>query len=172
MSRHMPEKIAIISDSHDNLANIYKMLDYLKKEKIKIMIHCGDVCAPSVMKEIADKFDGEIHLVFGNVDGDQEKMKELAEGLNNLTIYGQVGELDLDGKKIAWCHFPWQAERLAESSKYDLVFYGHDHKPWEKKIGKTVLRNPGTLAGLFAKATFAVYNTETDKAELILLEKI
>ena len=165
-------EIAVISDSHDNLANIYKMLDYLKRKKIKIMIHCGDVCAPGVMKEMTDKFDGEIHLVFGNVDGDREKMKELESKLDNLTIHGQVGQMELGGKKIAWCHYPWQAEELAASKKYDEIFYGHDHRPWEKKIGKTTVRNPGTLAGLFAKATFAVYNTKTGRSELMLLERM
>ena len=44
--------------------------------------------------------------------------------------------------------------------------------PLEKLIGKTHLLNPGTLAGMFNKATFAVYDTVTDKAKLILLEKI
>jgi len=165
-------KIGIISDSHDNMPNIYKVLDYFKIQKVQQLIHCGDVCAPSVMVEIAKNFPGQFHLVFGNVDGDREKMKELADGLDNLTIHGEVGELNIADKKIAFCHFPWQAEELAQTDKYDLVFYGHDHKAWEKQIGKTVLRNPGTLAGLFAKATIAVYDTKTDKAELILLERI
>ncbi|MBN1778598.1 MAG: YfcE family phosphodiesterase [Candidatus Buchananbacteria bacterium] len=165
-------KFAIISDSHDNLPNIYKMLEFLKKENITIMIHCGDVCAPSVMAEIASKFDGQMHLVFGNVDGDQEKMNELAKDLPNLTIYGERGELQIDNKKIGFVHFPWEAETMAKTGKYDLVFYGHDHKAWEKKVGNCTLRNPGTLAGLFSKATFAIYDTEIDKAQLILLERI
>ncbi|MCX6797241.1 MAG: metallophosphoesterase family protein, partial [Candidatus Doudnabacteria bacterium] len=59
-----------------------------------------------------------------------------------------------------------------ESQKYDFVFHGHTHKPWQETIGKTIIINPGTLAGLFNKATFAVFDTETKKAQLILLEKI
>ena len=165
-------KIAIISDSHDNLPNIYKALDYIKKQGITTLIHCGDVCAPSVMREIAQKFGGQMHLVFGNVDGDQKKMKELAESLSNLTIHGEQGELEIGGKKIGWVHYPREAEEMAQSGQYDAVFYGHDHKAWEKKIGNCMLRNPGTLAGLFAKATFAIYDTDSNSAQLILLEKI
>jgi len=165
-------KFAIISDSHDNLPNIYKMLDFLKKENITTLIHCGDVCAPSVMKEIASKFGGQMHLVFGNVDGDREKMVELAKSLDNLTIHGEKGELEIDGKKIGFVHYPFEAEKMAETNQYDLVFYGHNHKAWEKKVGNCILRNPGTLAGLFAKATFATYDTETGQAKLILLERI
>jgi len=164
--------IAIISDSHDNLPNIYKALDYFKQQGITTLIHCGDVCAPGVMREIAQKFGGRVHLVFGNVDGDREKMKELAKDLPNLTIHGEQGEVTIDGKKIGFIHYPREAEAMAATGRYDAVFYGHDHKPWEKQLGRTTLRNPGTLAGLFAKPTFATYDTATNKAKLILVETL
>ncbi|OGY43043.1 MAG: hypothetical protein A2729_05670 [Candidatus Buchananbacteria bacterium RIFCSPHIGHO2_01_FULL_39_14] len=165
-------KIAVISDSHDNLVNIYRALSFIKKQKIKTIIHCGDVCAPAVLEEIAKKFKGKIHLVFGNVDGDQKMMKAVATKFKNIIIHGQTGQLEFGGRTVVFTHYPWLAQKLAQSQKYDALFYGHDHRVWEKKIGKTVLRNPGTLAGLFARATFAIYDPKTDKAELILLERI
>jgi len=61
---------------------------------------------------------------------------------------------------------------LAKNSKYDLIFFGHTHQPWEKKIGDCRLVNPGTLAGMFNKATFAVYDSKTDKLELKLVERL
>jgi putative phosphoesterase len=165
-------KLAIISDSHDNLPNIYKALDYIKKQGIEIIIHCGDVCAPSALKEIAKNFSGQIHLVYGNVDGDHLRMENLKAEFQNLKIHGEVGNLKLDGKKIAWIHYPDKAKELARTSQYDVIFYGHTHKPWEEIVNKTHLINPGTLAGMFAKATLAIYDTKTGKAKLVLLEKI
>ncbi len=175
-------KIAIISDSHDNIPNIEKMLDWVNKNNIEMMIHCGDLAAPSILiNELEPKFKGQIHFIHGNV-ADREMNEKLAKKYKNVTCYGDQGELEIGGKKnksaeakrrrIAFCHYPNQAEELAKTAKYDLIFYGHDHKPWEKYIGKTRLLNPGTLAGMFNKATFAVYDTATDKAKLILLEKI
>lgn len=164
--------LGIISDTHDNLPNIYSALDFFKKQGITTIIHCGDVCAPSVMKEIAEKFSGAVHLVFGNVDGDTQKMKELGKNLPNLTLHGEQGQVEIDGKKIGFVHYPREAEAMATDGDFDAVFYGHDHKAWEKQIGKTTLRNPGTLAGLFAKPTFAVYDTTTNKAKLILVETL
>lgn len=164
--------LGIISDSHDNLPNIYQALDYFKQQGIDTVIHCGDVCAPGVMREIVQKFGGRMHLVYGNVDGDREKMEALAESLPNLTIHGEQGRVEIDGKKIGFVHYPDVAETMAKKGDLDAVFYGHDHKPWEKQIGKTTLRNPGTLAGLFAKATFATYDTQTNKAKLILVETL
>jgi uncharacterized protein len=166
-------KIAIISDSHDNLPNIEKALRYINKQKIPVIIHCGDVCAPSILRQFAELFKGnEIHVVKGNVDGDIEGFENDAKNDPRITYHGNTGKLEIENLKIVFCHFPEVAKKMAESQKYDFVFYGHNHKPWQEKIGKTTMLNPGTLAGLFNKATFAIFDTETKKAQLILLEKI
>lgn len=177
-------KLTVISDSHDNIPNIDKMLDFVKKENINVMLHCGDVCAPSVMKYLAENFTCEIYLVYGNVDGDIDKMKEIAKDLKNLHLLGEVGEPQIFGLKfppkadqslagrIGMVHYPAVAKKMAVSGNYEVVFYGHNHKAWEEKVGDCQLINPGTLAGLFALATFAVYDTETKKAELKILHKL
>jgi putative phosphoesterase len=160
-------KIAIISDSHDNVPNIDEALKIMQAKGVELIIHCGDVCAPSVLKYLGENFTGPIHLSYGNVDGDKPKMQELATP--NITLHGEVGGLAIDNLKIAFTHFPDNGRKLAESGKYNLVFYGHNHKPWEEVIGQTKLANPGTLAGLFARPTFALYDTETKKLELKIL---
>lgn len=165
-------KIAIVSDSHDNLPNIEKFLDWVNNHGVEMIIHCGDLAAPSIIKkELAPNFSGPIHFINGNV-ADRELNEEVAKEFNHVFFHQDFGELEVAGKKIAFVHFPWLAKELANKGKYDLVFYGHDHKPWEEIVGKTRMLNPGTLAGMFNKATFAVYDTETEKAQLILLETL
>jgi len=164
-------KIAVISDTHDNIANLKKIIGWLNQKKIKTLLHCGDVCAPVTLREIIDNFKGKIHLVFGNVDGDQFKMGEIALG-KKVKIYGELGKIKIGGKKIAFCHLPDFAKGLASSGEYDIVFYGHSHKPWEEKIGQCRLVNPGNAANFLFKASFAVYDTKTDKLELKILEKM
>ncbi|MFA5021806.1 MAG: metallophosphoesterase family protein [Patescibacteria group bacterium] len=164
--------IAIVSDSHDNIPNIEKFLAWVNKNKIELIIHCGDLAAPTIITEVLDpNFNGPIHFIHGNV-ADRELSEQFAKESKHAICHGDLGKLKIDGKKIVFCHYPKQAEELAKTGKYDLVFYGHNHTPWEKQIGQTRLLNPGTLAGMFNKATFAVYDTKTAKAQLILLEKI
>ncbi len=166
-------KIAIISDSHDNLPNIEKAIKYINKQKIPVIIHCGDVCAPIILGEFAKLFKGkEIHVVKGNVDGDIEGFKSMVKEYPKIIYHGNTGKLEKDKLILTFCHEPFPAKKMAESQKYDFVFHGHTHKPWQEKIGKTTIINPGTLAGLFNKATFAIFDTETRKAQLILLETI
>ncbi|MDP3093864.1 MAG: YfcE family phosphodiesterase [bacterium] len=168
-------KIAIVSDSHDNLATIKKALAWINRNKITTLIHCGDVCAPGTLKEISKSFKGAIHLILGNIGPvgiakDPFRIKEL--GIKNVKFYGKTGELKIDGKRLAFVHEPAVAEKLTRGKKYDLVFFGHTHQPWEKRMGECRLVNPGTLSGMFSKATFAVYDTETDKLELKLVERL
>lgn len=150
---------AIVSDSHDNIKNFNKAIDWLNKENIKLILHCGDICNQETIDEAIKNFKGEIKFVRGNGDYDLEDIQESME-------------VELGGKKIFLNHYPDIAKKAAESQKYDLVFYGHTHKPWEEKIGNSRLVNSGELAGQRFKPTFAIYNTDTDLLELKILEKL
>lgn len=167
--------IGIISDTHDNLDNIALTITWLKNRKIDTLLHCGDICAPiTLAKTIIEPFAGAIHLVFGNVDGDRYLIgKRVAEsGRDNITIHGELGELEIDGKKIGMNHYPDIAKRLAESGAYDLVCFGHNHQQSYAKVGTTHLVNPGTVAGIFGTAAFAVYDTTADTVTLHTLEEL
>jgi len=164
--------IAIISDSHDNVPNIEKFLNWANQNKIEMIIHCGDLAAPSILSKLfAEKFKGQIHLVHGNVS-DRESLNKICGQFDNVTLHGDWGKLEIDKIKIAFCHRPDEAESLANSGDYDLVFYGHSHKPWIEKVGNTETANPGTLGGLFQRASFAVYDTKTKNLELKVLDQI
>jgi hypothetical protein len=165
-------KIIIISDTHDNLANFKKAISSIKKEKIKILIHCGDIFEPETIKEALKDYFGKVHIVLSDVDEDYFKNleKDYFKDFPNLKIWYDFGEIGIDKKRIAFCHSPKTALGLAFSQKYDIVFYGHTHKPWETKIRGAKLVNPGNLAGIFFRPSFAIYDTKTDKLELKILQ--
>ena len=165
-------KIAIVSDSHDNIPNINTMLEFCKKEKIEVMLHCGDVCSPVSLDYLARNFNGQIYYVLGNAHGELEEIEGINKKRNNLVFLGDQGNPKIKGVnlKIGIVHFPDVAKKMAETAKYDFVFYGHTHKPWEETVNNCQVVNPGTLAGMFNKPTFAVLDTRTKNLELKLLE--
>jgi hypothetical protein len=111
-------KIGIMSDSHDNQPNIEKALAYLTEQKIATIIHCGDVCAPATLAFMAEHYHGQIHMCFGNVDGDRYNMTRMSfEDFKNVKIHGEIGELVVGGKKIAFVHYPYMAKGLAAEGK-------------------------------------------------------
>jgi putative phosphoesterase len=158
-------KIAIISDTHDNLENLRKFFEFTKKEKIEILIHCGDVCNGETLKEIEKNFK-EIYLCFGNADIKESLLKERKK----TKIFEKEGKIEIENLKIGFCH----AFKLKEKNlnDFDFYFFGHTHWPFLKKEENCYLANPGNLAGLYYKATFAILDTKTRKVELKILEKI
>lgn len=160
-------KIAVFSDVHDNLARWEEVVEVIKKEKITIGICCGDVTSLESIEEISKAFK-KLYIAFGNGD---YKIKQI-EGLmpENVQSFGNVGAVEIDDKKIAFCHYDWLAEKLFESQNYDFVFYGHTHTPWEKRKDGHVLLNPGEVAGQFGKASFAIVDIKTGASTLKLLK--
>ena len=159
-------KIAIISDSHDNVKNLEKFLALAKEKDIEALIHAGDISAPSVLdRTIAPNFSGPVHIICGNV-GDPDLLETVARKYPHISYYGETGQFEIDGKKIALAHEPKNGEMYIGANYFDLVVYGHTHKPEIKKQGKTTIINPGTLGGLWNSPTFAIYDTSTGKAEI------
>lgn len=159
-------KIGIISDTHDHIELTRKALQKIEELGCAVLIHCGDFCAPFMIKELAE-FSGEVHCCFGNTN-DKPTSEKVAkeEGVN---LYGDIGEIEMDGKKIVFNHFPEKAEELAASGKYDLVLHGHTHETRQEKVGDTWLINPGEIMGWRGASTFAIYDTVENSIEIITL---
>ena len=167
--------LAIISDTHGNLVTFKKFAGWAKQNQISEIIHCGDFGFTDFAKDMAGLLpDASFHIITGNADTDPAKLKKMiADGqLPNVIFYGQTGKIELGGKKIAFTHKPDDAQKLALTSQFDLVFFGHTHKPWEETIGSCRVINPGTLAGIYYRSTFAIYNTATDNLELKITDTL
>ncbi len=159
-------EIAIISDSHDNLANLKKAAYLIHESRIKTIIHCGDVCGNESLKILQQISKTKIYLTLGNADNIN------MGGRKSTKVYQGFGKKKIGNRKIAFCHFPEIARELALENIYDIVFYGHSHKPWEETVNKTKLVNPGNLAGIFYQASFATYNTANNELKLKILSKM
>ncbi len=165
--------IAIVSDSHDNITNIKKFLDFCHREKIKKIVHCGDVTEETTYNFFRENFAGEIFFVEGNADISEQKKTKKTNRFQKFPRHKiPFLEIVFDDLKIAVCHQKSKALSLAKKNIYHLIFYGHSHRPWQEKINKTFLINPGNLAGMFYRATFATFNTSSKKLKLILLETL
>lgn len=165
-------KFAIISDTHGNVANFKKAISWLNKENINTILHCGDIGNPESFKESLEEFSGDLYGILGNMDKDFKIDIARYQLSPKIKVFEDFADIEIEKKKIAIIHRPDRTKELAESRKYDLVFYGHTHKPWEEKMGDCRVINPGELAGQFQKPTFAVYDTDEDKLELKILERL
>jgi putative phosphoesterase len=148
-------KIAILSDTHDNVETLARALPGL--QAADVVLHCGDVCSPFTLKRLAEGMGAKpVHLVWGNNDGDRRMLAEVAAQAGNVYLHGEFADFTLGDLRVAMSHYPAVARAVAASGQYGLVCYGHDHQAHEERLGATLLLNPGELAGvLTGRATWA-----------------
>lgn len=156
-------KIAILSDSHDNIWNLDKALTAAGEAGCGALLHCGDLVAPFVVAQMAQAFDGPIHCVEGNNDGDGRLQLEVAAGFSQVSLHGPYAELALGGRKVALIHYPEPARRIAQCGLFDLVCCGHDHRAREERIGDCFLVNPGEVMGRFGAPSWGLYDSEAHR---------
>lgn len=159
-------KFLIISDIHDNLVNLEKCVNWGKGEKITNAICCGDVVNGETLVYLAKNFK-TIYLARGNLEiYDETEIKKY----KNINYLGRFGVFELNGKTVGLCHEPWFIKKVLEIKKCQIIFYGHTHEPWIKEKAGLIMANPGTLGGVFNKASFAVYDSLSGKLELKIVE--
>lgn len=157
-------RIAVCSDIHDNIWKLEAALPGMNRANA--LVFCGDFCAPFTLTQLARGFEGPVHAVFGNNDGDQWLLLKMAEEAGNITLHGQLAELDLGGLSIAVSHYPEIARGLASSGLYDVVCYGHDHTLNEERIGDTLLLNPGEIMGRDGRSTYVIVDSDDRSVEV------
>ena len=115
-------KIAVLSDIHDHLTGLEKVLEEIKDKDIETIIFCGDMISPFTTGILA-KANLPTYACLGNNDEDNiGMMKKGGDKFTWFHLSQEYGEVELDGKKIAFCHYPKLGELLAKSGEYDVVF--------------------------------------------------
>lgn len=150
-------QIAILSDIHDHLENLERVLNAV--QGMDLLLCLGDLCAPFTLDALAGGFQGPVHVTFGNNDGDIFLLDRIAARHPNVTLAVPMGEVKVDGQNLAFVHYPVFAEGLAALGRYDAVFCGHTHKPELRTAGRTVLANPGEVMGRFGEVSYGVWET-------------
>jgi putative phosphoesterase len=160
--------IGIMSDSHDNLPMIKKAVEYFNSKKVDLVFHAGDIVAPFCMNELA-RLNCRMIAVFGNNDGEKRMWREKIKSYGE--IYDEHFQGEYEGSSVILMHEPWQVEALVSSQKFDVIIYGHTHKPVNKVTGKTLVINPGECGGwLTGQSTVAILKLPEKTCEIVTLK--
>jgi putative phosphoesterase len=164
-------RIGILSDSHDHVWNLRAALGRLREEA-DLLIHCGDLCSPFIVPILAREFPGPVHAVFGNNDADRFRLQMNAAKTDRVHLHGESFLGEIGGLRFAVQHFDDLARPLAASGRFDVVCFGHDHRPLLERVGDAWLVNPGSILGYQpvgaeeVDPTFAVLETESRRVDL------
>ncbi|MFN7160088.1 MAG: YfcE family phosphodiesterase [Candidatus Gracilibacteria bacterium] len=161
--------ILTISDTHDRISHIEKVLEETKTRDIGMIIHCGDLVEPETLSAFKN-VKVPIYYVFGNNEGREEEIVKTCEKMG-INYFLDMGEFVVDGRKIVITHYPKVAKSLAAFGNFDLILFGHSHNRYKEQLpngGWYV--NPGNLAGLREDAHYAIYDTTAHSVEIIKLQ--
>jgi putative phosphoesterase len=159
--------IGILSDTHDNLTRVREAIRLFNDAGCDLIIHAGDFVAPFTVEELRN-LRAPIKAVFGNCDGERAGLARAFLGL------GEIREAPLNfthaGLRFLVCHLDSPVERHLASKAYDVVVFGHTHRPLAERRDGVLLVNPGEAGGwIRGKSTVALLDPAALAAEIITL---
>lgn len=167
-------KIGILSDTHDHLPNIRKAIELFNREKVDLVVHCGDFVSLFVIKEF-EKLNSRIIATYGNNDGERVKLREWLKELDEDNELEDYLSFEADGLKFFVLHGTNREilDLIIESKKYDVVIYGHTHDRVFEEIDGVLVINPGECCGyLTGYSTVGILSTESREYQEIDLESL
>src|SRR5271156_1546165 len=155
-------RIGIVSDTHNRYQTVEKALALLRLRGVEHILHCGDIEDADMVRLFADV---PTHFVFGNCDSDRDELRQAIAATGN-TLQEPFGDLELEGRRLAWIHGDDRRTFLdvERSGHFDFLFYGHSHQAEQHRTGPTLVVNPGALHRARVK-TFVVLDLASGELE-------
>lgn len=151
-------KAGIISDTHDNPAAVASILSLFIGERVETVIHLGDVCSPSLLEPFrAAGFP--VMGVFGNNNIDRSGLQAVTGNGFHKGPYA----FELCGRNVLMSHsFDELQSEIGERGRFDLVLFGHTHRPLTMHVGRAAVINPGEACGFASgRSTCAIVDLDT-----------
>jgi putative phosphoesterase len=158
-------RIGVVSDTHNNLPNVRKIVALFNEAGVDRVVHTGDITQPKVLHAFSE-LNAPMVGVFGNNDHDPEGLATLASSLGFDFSHPPL-ELNWHSRKILVVHDPRDFEGILDAS-FQLALHGHTHLYTHYEGENGVLFNPGESAGLMAGYNrIGIVDLETLKAEVL-----
>jgi putative phosphoesterase len=161
-------RIGVLADTHDRVPAIADLLQRFADKGVSMVMHAGDFCSPFSLAPFHQR--GMALLgVFGRNDGDRETLAAYAARGMGTEIYESPHSFDVGGKRILLVHEIVEVSPRSIEA-HDFVIHGSSHLQSEKKMGSTIVINPGEACGwIHGKCTAMILNTDSGEVENITL---
>lgn len=153
-------RVLIVSDTHRKNENYFKALELVKPQ---LVIHCGD--AEGSEYALSEAADCPVQIVLGNNDFFSYLPKELELQIGPFKVWVTHGHnyyVSMGSEIIA---------REARARGFDIVMYGHTHKPVVNRQEGIIAVNPGSLSyprQEGRRPSYIVMEVEGEKADFVI----
>lgn len=136
-------RIGVVSDTHNHLANVARIVELLNAAGVDHVVHTGDITQPKTLDVLA-RLDAPLTGVFGNNDSGERDGLLAAAGRHGIRLVDPPLPWEIGGRRVVVAHDP---RALAGRDDFDLALHGHTHRhAVAREHGRLVL-NPGECAG-------------------------
>ncbi|MDE0064838.1 MAG: YfcE family phosphodiesterase [Gammaproteobacteria bacterium] len=158
-------RIGVVSDTHNNLRNVGKIVELFNDSDVARVVHTGDITQAKTLDALAGLV-APLFGVFGNNDCERESLQR-AIATHGFNFQDPPFECTWHGRRIVVVHDPRDLENLAHN-RHDLALHGHTHLYRLTRSAGRLEFNPGECAGhLKGYNAVGVVDLETMEAELL-----
>jgi len=137
-------RIGVVSDTHNNLKNVAKIVELFNAARVDRVIHTGDVTQAKTIHAFAN-LTAPLWGVFGNNDQERESL-DAAIAERGFRFVEPPLELHWHDRRIVVVHDPRDLAGVLRDG-HDLALHGHTHHHRLERSGSRLIFNPGECAG-------------------------
>ncbi len=142
-------KIGIVSDTHNNLKNVNRIVELFNESGVERVIHTGDITQAKTL-EVFAHLEAQLFGVYGNNDEGEREALERAVDAYGFLFQDPPFVLNWHERSIMVVHDPLEFDGHLNHS-HELALHGHTHlyRYERTTIGSAeqVVFNPGECAG-------------------------
>lgn len=160
--------LGLMADTHDNIYLIDRAVERLNDEGVELVLHAGDYISPFTIPHFRG-LKARMIGVYGNNEAERALLRRRFGELG-VEIRGLFAEVRDEGVRIALLH-GHEGElfnSLLGLGVYDVVVHGHTHRAVVRRVGDTLVVNPGEVCGyLTGRCTIALLETEAMECQIL-----
>jgi putative phosphoesterase len=138
-------RIGVVSDTHNNLKNVAKIVALFNAAGVARVIHTGDVTQAKTL-DIFAHLDAPMFGVYGNNDKERESL-DAAIARHNFEFCEPPFTAVWHDREIIVVHDPLEFDGHLDTH-HQLALHGHTHRYRLENWGaQTTIFNPGECAG-------------------------
>ena len=139
-------RIGVVSDTHNNLKNVARIVERFNAAGVERVIHTGDITQARTLEYFA-RLQAPLTGVYGNNDIGERAALDAAVATLGFEFVDPPLELHWHGRRIIVVHDPLEF-RGHLASHHDIALHGHTHRQRIETIDGQLHFNPGECAGM------------------------
>lgn len=143
-------RIGVVSDTHNNLKNVRRIVELFNDAGVERVIHTGDITQPKVIDEFS-ALNAPLFGVFGNNDQGELALLETMVRRHGFHFVQPPLALEWAGRRIVVIHSPEELA-LVGHEDFDVLLHGHTHRLTIEFDDTRLTFNPGECAGMIEGA--------------------